>query len=103
MTIALPAEVRFILLMCGMIGSAALATYLWTIPHTIARIFSIVMVVWSINCIVLATMLGYWIVSGDYMPSWRDALCSGNAVILSATPAGAYVYIVLRIRRGGSA
>ena len=77
----------------GLLMSVVLAGQLLRVRHTLARLLSVAMLAWAVNCITLAILL-YLLMAGQPIPEWRDSLTTLNAILLASMPAVLYLWFL---------
>lgn len=77
----------------GALMALILAGQLLRIKHPLARLMTVAMVAWAVNCVTLLLLL-YILTSSGEFPLWRDLVTTINALLLAAVPAALYAWFL---------
>lgn len=86
-------SIRMGLYLIGVVAAATLAGQLLRIRYSLARLLSVAMAAWMINCLTLAALL-YLAMTGSDRPAWREYVLMLNAILLAGVPLLLYFWFL---------
>lgn len=85
------AWVRLVLYSLGALFSAMLAGQFLRVNYLLGRMLGIMLLIWSLNCLMLLSLLAWSLITGEAVPAWKDTVITLDAVLLMAAPVIIYV------------